>query len=206
MPDKKYYTSTQVQELDRFSKINLINSITGFKSANLLATINDNGVTNLAVFNSVCHLGSEPAMIHFTLRPHTVSRHTYENILANTYFSINAIAETFVEKAHQTSAKYDAEISEFDATGLTATFKNNFKAPYVEESPVQIGCKYLNTYEIKENGCLLIVAAIEEIYIDNNIIDEDCFINLDKANIASIVGLDGYYQPKKIARFDYARP
>ncbi len=206
MNSKKHYSQKKTENLERFTKINLINSITGYKSANLIASNNKKGKTNLAVFNSVCHLGSEPAMIHFTLRPHTVARHTYENILETKFFTINAITESFIEQAHQTSAKYPKDVSEFEATNLETLYHNNFTAPFVKESPIQIGCKYLNTYEIKENGCLLIIASIEEIFIDEQLISQDGFVNLDKGNIASIVGLDGYYIPKKIARFPYARP
>ena len=206
MSNKKHLSLKNLENLERFTKINLINSLTGYKPANLLATKNESKQTNLAVFNSVCHLGSDPAMIHFTLRPHTVARHTYENILSTSYFSINAITSSIIKQAHQTSAKYSANISEFDTTGLNEVYKNNFFAPFVEESPIQIGCKYLNTYEITENGCLLIVAAIEEVHINEELIEEDGFLNLEKADIASIVGLDGYYKPKKLARFDYARP
>lgn len=206
MTQKRHFSQKTIQKLEHYTKINLINSITGFKSANLIATKSKDGISNLAVFNSVSHLGSEPAMIHFTLRPHTVPRHTYENILDISYFTINAISTDIIQKAHQTSAKYKSNISEFETTGLTEMYKDNFLAPYVSESPIQLGCKYLNTYDIKENGCLLIVASIENIYIDNSIISEDGFINLDQGNIASIVGLDGYYKPEKIERLPYARP
>lgn len=206
MTKKKYFSQKNVQDLERFTKANLINSISGFKSANLIGTKNKNGDTNLAVFNSVCHLGSAPTMIHFTLRPHTVARHTYENILENSYFTINAVTKDTIEQAHQTSAKYNAETSEFEATGLVEEYHNDFFAPYVRLSPIQLGCKYINTYEIKENGCLLVVAAIEDIYINEELIADDGFVNLDEGGIASIVGLDGYYKPEKLARFPFARP
>ncbi len=206
MNDKKHFSIEEVEKFEKYTKINLINSISGFKSANLLATKNKKNTTNLAIFNSVCHLGSAPAMIHFTLRPHTVARHTYENILESGYFTINAITTKIIEKAHQTSAKYNNETSEFDATKLSAIYQDGFFAPYVKESPVQLGCKYLNTYKIEENGCLIVIAAIEHIYVTENMLSKDGFVDLEKGNIASIVGLDGYYKPKKLTRFPYARP
>ena len=68
----------QKEDLEGFSKIyrlNLINSVTGYKSAHLVGTVSAEGTKNLAVFSSVVHLGSDPALIGFILRPTTVPRH-----------------------------------------------------------------------------------------------------------------------------------
>lgn len=203
---KKHLTHQQINQLDRFPKVNLINSVTGYKSANLIGTKNSKGVSNLAVFNSVCHLGSSPMLIHFTLRPHTVARHTYENILETKYFTINQINKNIIEQAHYTSASFPAEISEFDATGLTEEYKDDFMAPFVAQSSVQLGCEYVNTYEIKENGCLLVIGAIKHLYFETHMQDKDGFLNLDKAETVCINGLDEYALPKPVVRLAYARP
>jgi len=203
---KKHLTKEDIDNLDRFPKVNLMNSITGYKSANLIGTKNKEGVTNLAVFNSVCHLGSSPAMIHFTLRPHTVARHTYENILDTKYFTINQINASIIHKAHYASASFEGCISEFEATKLSEEYKSDFFAPYVQESAIQIGCEYLNTYEIKENGCLLVIGAVQHLYFEENLQEEDGFLNLDKGETVCINGLDEYALPNPLARFEYARP
>ncbi|MDX5428495.1 MAG: flavin oxidoreductase, partial [Bacteroidota bacterium] len=54
----------------------LINSITGFKPLNLCGTMDEKGNTNVAIFSSVIHLGSDPALIGMINRPNTVPRHT----------------------------------------------------------------------------------------------------------------------------------
>ena len=69
-------------------KINLINSCSGFKSANLLGSISNEGVSNVAVFSSVIHLGSNPPTLGFILRPTTVPRDTYKNIKESGVFTI----------------------------------------------------------------------------------------------------------------------
>jgi len=203
---KKHLTDTDINNLERFPKVNLMNSATGYKSANLIGTKNPKGVTNLAVFNSVCHLGSSPALIHFTLRPHTVARHTYENILETKYFTINQINTSIVGQAHYTAASFNANVSEFEATGLVEEYKNDFYAPYVQQSAIQIGCEYVNTYEIKENGCLLVIGAIKHLYFEDHIQAKDGFLNLEDGQTVCINGLDQYAVPKPLARFEYARP
>jgi len=203
---KKHLTSNDINILERFPKVNLMNSITGYKSANLIGTKNKEGISNLAVFNSVCHLGSSPAMLHFTLRPHTVARHTYENILATKYFTINQINTSIIDKAHYTAASFEEGISEFKASGLTEDYKADFFAPYVKESAIQIGCEYINTYKIKENGCLLVIGAVKHLYFEEEIQATDGFLNLDKGETVCINGLDEYALPKPLARFEYAKP
>jgi flavin reductase (DIM6/NTAB) family NADH-FMN oxidoreductase RutF len=144
---------TEIEKMGRIERLNLINSCTGYKSANLIATINNEGQTNVAVFSSVTHLGSDPALISFILRPTTVPRHTYQNIKEYGYFSVNHITSKQIADAHHTSANYPQEISEFDMTDLEAVYHGGCPVPFVKGSPVKLLCKYVNEYLIEENGC-----------------------------------------------------
>ena len=75
-------TKTDLENASKVFRLNLINSITGIKPANLIGSISNSGQTNLAIFSSVIHLGSNPAYLGFIMRPiGDVPRHTYENIL-----------------------------------------------------------------------------------------------------------------------------
>ena len=75
----------------------------------------------------------------------------------------------------------------------------------VETVPIKLGCKYLNQYEIKENNTLLMVAEINDIYFSEEIIQNDGWLNLEKAKTVTINGLDGYAQPSLVNRFEYAK-
>jgi flavin reductase (DIM6/NTAB) family NADH-FMN oxidoreductase RutF len=111
-----------------------------------------------------------------------------------------------IKDAHHTAANYDEYISEFSKTNLTESYLDDFHAPYVSQSSIKLGCRYINEYEIKENGCLLIIGAIEHIYLSDDILEEDGWVNLEKASTVSIIGLDGYALPKLLNRFNYAKP
>jgi len=202
----KHFDTSSLKDLPSRYRANLINSCTGYKSCNLLGTISPSGVSNLAIFNSVVHIGSNPPMIGFILRPLTVRRDSYSNFKSAGYFTVNQVSEHMIKKAHHTSAKYDESVSEFDKSGLTEEFLDGFEAPYVEESAIKIGCSYKNEYEIKENGCLLIIGAITHIYLPEETISPDGWVRLDKADTISAVGTDGYALPKIIERFAYAKP
>ena len=202
----RQFLEKDLEGLDKIYRLNLINSCTGYKSANLIGTRSAKGQNNLAVFNSVMHLGSQPALIGFILRPITVPRHTYSNLKATGYFSINHISQNQIEEAHHTSAKYPEEVSEFDQTELDVENKLSQEIPFVKDAPVQLACQYINEYLIEENDTILIVGKILALYVQENMLGEDGWIRLDQGNVVSINGLDGYALPKLLDRFPYARP
>tara|TARA_R110000868_G_scaffold393383_1_gene664352 strand:+ start:473 stop:1111 length:639 start_codon:yes stop_codon:yes gene_type:complete len=195
----------ELEKLEKVTRLNLINSCTGYKSANLLATISKEGITNVAIFSSVTHLGSSPAMIGFIVRPTTVPRDTYKNIKETGYFTINHITKDIIADAHHTSANYDDTVSEFDKTNLEAEFKDGINFPFVKGSPVQLYCKYLNEYYIKENNTIHIIASIEKLFYDESLKHKDGWLQLDKGNVITLNGLDGYCLPTLVDRFEYAR-
>jgi len=50
------------------------------------------------------------------------------------------------------------------------------------------------------------VGAIEHLFIKEEMLLEDGWVQLDKGEVVTINGLDGYALPKLIDRFPYARP
>jgi flavin reductase (DIM6/NTAB) family NADH-FMN oxidoreductase RutF len=196
---------TDFQALSKVPRLNLINSCMGFKSANLIGTVSNEGIYNLAVFSSITHLGSDPALLGFILRPTTVPRHTYSNIKETNYFSINAISEPLIEKAHQTSANYASQINEFEITGIDMELKKDYLVPFVKESPVQLLCKYKNEYLIQENNTIHIIASIEKIFVNDELLGADYWIQLDRGNVVAINGIDGYVKTELVKRFSYAK-
>jgi len=201
-----HYSRKDIDNLKHVERINLINSCSGYKSANLIGSISKEGITNVAVFSSVTHLGSNPPTLGFILRPTTVPRNTYKNIKETGIFTINHIFEDILADAHHTSAKYPEEISEFDVTNLETEYRPNCIAPFVKGSPVQLKMKFKEEYLIKTNDVLHIIAEIQDIYVYDTILEEDGFLNLSKGNIAAINGLDAYAVSKSNTRFEYQRP
>jgi len=192
-----YFSLNDIDELDKIFRINLI----------LIATHSSDGVSNVAVFSSVVHLGSSPALLGFTLRPTTVSRHTYTNIKSTGFYSINHIHKDILADAHHTSAKYPAGVSEFTKTDLQEEYKPDFDMPFVAGAPVQIAMRYVEEYHIKANDVLLIVGEIQGLYLAEKMLQADGLIDLAKAEVAAISGLDAYSVPQSMTnRFSYQRP
>lgn len=202
----RFFSNQDIDNLDKIFRINLINSCSGFKSANLLGSISKKGITNVAVFSSVTHLGSNPPTLGFILRPTTVPRNTHKNIKETGYFTINHIWEDIIDDAHHTSAKYPEEISEFDMTSLKEEYKGNFKAPFVKGAPVQMAMKFIEEIYVPSNDVMLIVAQIQELYVNNELLQNDGLINLSAGNVVTINGLDTYAVPKFKKQLSYQRP
>jgi flavin reductase (DIM6/NTAB) family NADH-FMN oxidoreductase RutF len=187
-------------------RTNFVNSLTGFKSANLIGTISKEGKTNLAIFSSVIHVGANPPLMGFLMRPVSVERHTYNNIKESEYFTINHINEEIYKQVHQTSARYDKNVSEFDACGLTPEYTDTIKVPYVNESKIKIGLKLVEEQEIKSNGTIFIVGEIVEIILPDDVVAKDGYVDIKKAGTIAISGLDSYHETKNIARLSFATP
>ena len=200
------FSRDDIDQMQHLYRINLINSCSGYKSANLIGTKSDDGISNVAVFSSVTHLGSNPALLGFFLRPTTVMRNTYHNLKETGVYTINHIFEDILEDAHHTSAKYDESISEFDATSLKEEYKDDFFAPFIKNSPIQMAMSYIEEYPIKANNTILVVGKIEKLYVPDTLLEKDGFINLSKGKVATINGLDGYSIPHLKIRQAYQRP
>lgn len=201
-----HFTVSEFPEMDKRFRTNLINSLSGFKSVVLVGTKNKEGVENLSIISSVIHIGANPALMGFIMRPTTVQRDTYENIMKSGYYTFNHIQPDFYEKAHQTSARYPKEISEFSEVELEPGYLDDFPAPYVIESHIRIGLQFQEVIPIKLNGTWLIIGAVKHIYFPDNCLSRTGHLDLQKAGTITVAGLDTYYKTKKLARLSYAKP
>ncbi len=201
-----YYSGTEISQMETRTRAAFINSLSGFKSASLIGSIDGNGQTNLAIFSSVVHIGSNPALMGFINRPDSTSRHTLENIFETNCFTINHINKTIYKKAHQTSARYPKNESEFDATGLTVEFSEHMRAPYVKESNIRYGLEFAEKHDLKINGTILIIGKVVEIIIPDDCLLSHGAIDIEKAETIAISGLDAYHTTTQLARLTYAKP
>jgi len=187
-------------------RAHFINSLTGFKSANLLGTISASGVTNLAMISSAFHLGADPALLGFICRPPSVPRHSLINLRETGFFTLNHCHETIFRQAHQTSARYPRTVSEFAATGLTEEYSDTHPAPYVAESRIKLGLKSLEEITIQRNETVLVIGEIVEVLLPEDTLGEDGHVHIELAESLCVSGLDHYHQTHSLGRLPYAKP
>ena len=201
-----FLESDDIEGLDDRYRAQLINSLSGFKSANLIGTCDDRKQTNLAIFSSVFHVGSHPPLLGMIVRPHSVARHTLENILQTGHYTINHVSEAFYKQAHQTSARYYEETSEFQATGLTPWWHDDFPVPFVEESPVQLGMSLREHQRLKVNDTVMVIGEVTVINIKHDIVRDDGYVDIEQSNIVTTSSLDTYHRTQMLAKLSYAKP
>lgn len=196
---------SDINNLERKYRINLINSISGVKPANLIGTRSTLEQDNLAIFSSVVHLGANPAQLGMVMRPQTdKTKDTFANIQETDYYTINHVSSDFIQKAHYTSAKLERNESEFDRMKLSQEFIDGFWAPFVKESVVKIGMKHLETIPLP-NGCLFIVGEVQMLALPDEIINHKGQINLEQYNAVGIAGLNSYYALSHLETYPYVR-
>ena len=203
---QKHISLDEIMAMEKQKRVHFINSLGGFKSVALVGTVDNLSNENLAIFSSVFHLGAHPPLIALIFRPSPPERNTLSNLLQMGFYTINHINETIYKKAHETSARYEKGVSEFDETGLTPEYKNDFKAPFVKESLVQIGIAFKEKIDITINNSIMVIGEIVEVYFPEGCLSIDGFLDLEKANTITCSGLDSYHKTIQLDRLSYAKP
>ena len=196
--------SKQFKEMEDREYTSFLNSLSGAKPAFLIGS-GTGSDENIAIFNSITHLGANPPLMGFIQSPTSVERHTYENILKYGHYSFNLISEDMYLKGHQTSARYPKGQSEFKEVGLTPTYRTGMKCPFVEESPLHIALELFDDIKIKSNNTHLIVGkvlSVSKLGIKN---EKATDINFETLNGVNVSGLSDYYSLQKLSSLPYAK-
>lgn len=196
----------KIEQLEQRYRTTLINSLAGFRQAVLVGTQSSEGHHNLAIFNSLIHLGAHPALYGLINRPDSVQRDTLQNIISTKAYTLNYVRAADYKRAHQTSARYDKEISEFEAVGFEPAYLPSCTAPMVKNAVVSIAMQLEEIIPIAINGTILIVGSVQQIHIDEQLLEKDGFVSLSEEQVVISQGLDAYFIPSPLGRLAYAKP
>jgi len=197
---------SEIEQLEQRYRTAFINSLAGFRQAVLIGTRSVDEKNNLAIFNSLIHLGANPALFGLMSRPDSVQRDTLQNILETKEYTLNFVQAAHYKKAHQTSARYDKGVSEFEKVGFTPVYQSGFRAPFVGEAVVKIAMKFEESIPITLNGTILIIGSIMQVDINDGIVGDDGFVDLSASEVLISQGLDAYFSSTEIGRLPYAKP
>jgi flavin reductase (DIM6/NTAB) family NADH-FMN oxidoreductase RutF len=205
MTQQDIYSLEQLLAMPGRQRGQMLNALSGIKGVHLLGTRSASGVDNLAVFNSVLHIGASPPALGLLFRPLTVQRDSYDNIHETGAFTLNLITANMLNAAHHCAAKWPTDTSEFTATGLTP-LRTEHPAPFVAESPIAVGLTLVEEIPIAFNDTRLLIGAVQEVRVPAGAVAEDGWVRLDPYDIVSVAGLDSYYLGRLLARKSYAQP
>lgn len=197
--------TSDLEQLEQRYRANLINSLGGFKNAVLIGSISKAGNENLAIFNSLFHIGANSALCGIVVRPNEEKQNTLGNIISTGQYTINHVKIDFYKQAHQTSAKYAEGESEFEKVGLTSEYRDDIQAPFVKESNIKFACKLVQKIDIEMNGTFILIGEIVKLLLPDDVIHSDGNINLELAQSVCVGGLETYYSGHKLAQLAYAK-
>lgn len=203
---QNHISSEAIQAMEKQQRVHFINSLLGFKSVAMVGTSDQLGQTNLAIFSSFFHIGANPALVGMIFRPTPPERNTFSNIMETGFYTLNHLNESNYLQAHQTSARYDKSSSEFEMTGLQADYKDNFFAPYVKQSHIQLGIQFKEKVDLTINDTTLVIGEILHVYLPDECLSDDGFVHLERANTVTCSGLDSYHTTTQLDRLSYAKP
>lgn len=202
----KHIENIELLGMEKFYRINLVNSLGGYKSLHLLGTAADDGVSNLCLVSSVFHLGANPPLIGLVMRPQREHNDTLRNISSTGHYTLNNVLPAWYKQAHQTSASYPSGISEFDVCGFNKLYSAGFKAPFVQQSTVRIGLELREMIDIELNGTTILIGEVAHLLIEEQVITDDGTIDHIEAGTMTAAGLDSYFSPEFVGRLSYAKP
>lgn len=199
-------TALDIAGMDLLARVQFATSLPGAKPISLVGTTDHSGQTNLAPFSSILHLGSSPCLLGMVSRPDLVDRHTLANLTETRAWTINHLHPEILNAAHHCSAKYPKEVSEFDATGLTAHYVTGFLAPFVEQSRFRIGLELEDIIPIPANGTQLIVGRVVLVQVAEEYLIESGGVDLVGLDCLASTALDTYFRLQPLARLAHAKP
>jgi flavin reductase (DIM6/NTAB) family NADH-FMN oxidoreductase RutF len=200
------FTADDIVGMEILARVQFATSLPGAKPISLIGTTDSTGRTNLAPFSSVLHLGSSPCLLGMVSRPDLVDRHTLANLSETGAWTINHLHPEILNAAHQCSARYPKEVSEFDATGLTTHYEPGFAAPFVNESKFRIGLELADIIHIPANDTKLIVGRVILVQIADDGLTDHGDIDLVRLQCLASTALDTYFQLQPLARLAHAKP
>lgn len=199
-------SSAELEQMEKRYRASFINSLGGFKSANLVGTADKAGHTNLAIMSSAVHLGAHPPLLLLIVRPDEAERHTLGNIVETGVYSVNHVHESFINAAHQTAARYPKDVSEFAATGLTPLWQPGFAAPFVAEATIRLGLALREHQRMAINGTHIVIGQITSVMVPDECVASDGSVDIARAGTVALSGLDSYHRPQPLRRMAYAKP
>ena len=149
-----------------------------------VATIDENGIDNLAPFSFFNVVSDDPPHIMFsTVRTGNKNKDTLNNILANQQFVVNLVTEDVVEQMNSTSQSVAPNINEFELANVTPLDSIFIKPKRVKESLVQFECEMVHHFFIEKHqngGACIIIGKIITMHIDDSILMDNHKIDLEK--------------------------
>ncbi|WP_417589218.1 flavin reductase family protein [Owenweeksia hongkongensis] len=203
--------SVDLNELDgKTAHAHLLGAV-GPRPIALASTIDNDGNPNLSPFSYFNVFSSNPPTLIFSparrVRDNT-TKHTLHNAEATREVVINVVNYDIVQQTSLASTEYADGVNEFTKAGLTPIESDVVKPFRVKESPAQFECKVKDIVALGDGGGAgnLIICEVVRMHINENILDENGIINMQKIDLVARMGGNYYCRASGEALFEVEKP
>ena len=117
----------------------------------------------------------KPPCVGIGLREAT---YTYHNLLEREAFTVNIPSEVYTKEADYFGMVTGRKEDKFAATGLTPVRSDLVDAPYIDEFPVTLECKLINSMELGSHT--LFIGVIQDVKAEETVLGENDLPEIEK--------------------------
>ena len=165
----------------------------------LVTCADKNGNKNVFTVAWAGTINTKPPMLSISVRK---SRHSYQMIKETGEFVVNLTNESLAFATDYCGVKSGKDIDKFKETNLTPLKAQNVSAPIIKECPVNLECKVEKIVELGSHD--MFIANIVASHVDDNLVDEEGKLNLDKANLICYSHGEYWSLSKSLGYFGYS--
>lgn len=147
----------------------LLNSVVVPRPIAWVSTRSADGVDNLAPHSFFTISSVVPPVVQFTS---VGTKDSLRNVLATGEFTVSVCTEELAEQVNSTGTDYPADVSEYDAAGLTRLASTKVEPPSVAESPVVLECRLLDTKDFG-GGSVVVFGEVVWARVEEAVLDGD---------------------------------
>ena len=140
-----------------------------------------------------------PPKTYISVRP---SRHSYGIIKESGEFAVNLTPASLVRAADFCGVRSGEKLDKFEACSLHKEEASEVSCPLIEESPLSIECRVTDIVSLGTHD--MFIADIVAVDVDEELIDEEGKLHLDKAGLAAYSHGEYFSLGKKIGSFGFS--
>lgn len=159
-------------------------------------TMDNPNVMTAAWTGVIC---TEPTLVYVSIRP---SRFSHQLIRQNSEFVINVPTVKLARAVDMCGVKSGRNADKFALTGLTPQKCVKISAPQVAEAPISLECVVKNVTSYGSHDMFL--AEVVAVNVDENLLDKQNALMLDKAGLLAYAHGFYYALGKKIGKFGWS--
>ncbi len=199
-----------VDEMEQGQAYKLGTGLTVPRPIGWIGTVDVDGNRNLAPYSFFNMVAVYPPT--FVVAPVLGARKdTLTNLEATGEFTVNIVTEETVEQMNATAATFDADVDEFEATGLTPVPSETIGAPMVAEATANFECVVTQLVPVGKASKdlpgtgMLVIGEATRIHVAERVVDDN--FNVDQVGLKAVgrhVG--GMYSRTAESLFTIDRP